>query len=154
PYMTMALPIEEFKGNIVGVLQAEVNLKYVWDVVSTIKAGKGGYPYAVTRSGGLVGPPDIPLALQSRNLLHLAPVRAAFDPAPDAGTNKFRVATNLAGKEVISSFALIPRLDWAVFIERPAAEAREALYASMLRTATLLLTGLGMALFASFFVAR
>ena len=55
---------------------------------------------------------------------------------------------------MISSFAIVPLLDWAVFIERPAVEVREALYASVLRTAALLLTGLGMALFASFFVAR
>ena len=153
PYMTIAVPIEQFKGEIVGVLQADVNLKYVWDVVSTIKAGKAGYAYAVTRSGDLVAHPDMTLVLQGRNLSQLEQVRAAFDP-PDTGTVKFWVATNLQGKEVISSFALVPRLDWAVFIERPAEEARETLYASLLRTAALLLTGLGMALFASFFVAR
>jgi signal transduction histidine kinase len=154
PYMTIAVPIEQFKGEIVGVLQADVNLKYVWDVVSTIKAGKAGYAYAVTRSGDLIAHPDIALVLQSRNLSQLAQVNAAFDHAHDTGANKFGLETNLEGKEVISSFALVPRLNWAVFIERPAGEAREALYASVLRTAALLLTGLGMALFASFFVAR
>ena len=55
---------------------------------------------------------------------------------------------------MISSFALVPRLDWAVFIERPAEEVHEALYSSLLRTSGLLLTGLALALFASFFVAR
>ena len=128
--MTIALPIEQFKGEIVGVLLADVNLKYVWDVVSSIKAGKAGYAYAVTRSGDLIAHPDIALVLQSRNLVQLAQVRAAFDPAGDTGTNRFLVATNLQGKEVISSFALVPRLDWAVFIERPVEEAHEALYAS------------------------
>ena len=59
--MTMALPIEEFKGNIVGVLLAEVNLKYVWDVVSSIKPGKAGYAYAVSRSEELIAHPDISL---------------------------------------------------------------------------------------------
>src|SRR5262245_58782065 len=54
PYMTIALPIEHSKRNIVGVLQTEVNLKYVWDVVSAIKPGKAGYAYAVSRSGDLI----------------------------------------------------------------------------------------------------
>ena len=52
--MTIARSIEQYKGNMIGVLQAEVNLKYVWEVVSDIKAGKAGYAYAVTRSGDLI----------------------------------------------------------------------------------------------------
>lgn len=154
PYMTMALPIEEFKGNIVGVLQAEVNLKYVWDVVSGIKAGKAGYAYAVSRSEELIAHPDISLVLRGRKVSDLDQVRAAFQPVSDDQGRALTVARNLQGKQVISSFALVPRLDWAVFIERPVEEAHEALYASLLRTSGLLLTGLALALFASFFVAR
>ena len=30
--MTLAVPIDRFAGEIIGVLEAEVNLKYVWDV--------------------------------------------------------------------------------------------------------------------------
>jgi signal transduction histidine kinase len=67
---------------------------------------------------------------------------------------KLTTARNLRGKEVISSFAHIPRLDWAVFIERPADEAYDVLYASLLRTSTLLLIGLAMAILTSYFVAR
>jgi len=154
PYMTMALPIEEFKGNIVGVLLAEVNLKYVWDVVSSIKPGKAGYAYAVSRSEELIAHPDISLVLRGRKVSDLDQVRAAFQPVSDDHGRALTVARNLQGKQVISSFALVPRLDWAVFIERPVEEAHEALYSSLLRTSGLLLTGLALALFASFFVAR
>ena len=152
PYLTIALPVEQFKGEIVGVLLADVNLKYVWDVVSSIKAGKAGYAYVVGRSGDLVAHPDIALVLQNRNIADLAQVQAAFGSAIDAG--KFREAKNIHGKDVISSFALIPRLDWAVFIERPIEEVYETLYGSLLRTFTLLLIGLGVALLASGLVAR
>ena len=154
PHMTMALPIEEFKGNIVGVLLAEVNLKYVWDVVSSIKPGKAGYAYAVSRSEELIAHPDISLVLRGRKVSDLDQVRAAFQPVSDDHGRALTVARNLQGKQVISSFALVPRLDWAVFIERPVEEAHEALFSSLLRTSGLLLTGLALALFASFFVAR
>lgn len=154
PYMTIALPIEHFRGNVIGVLQAEVNLKYVWDVVSHIKAGRAGYAYAVSRSGELIAHPDISLVLQGRNLSQLDQVQAAFQPVADGQGAKSTVVRNLQGRNVISSFALLPRLDWAVFIERPVEEAYGALYTSVLRTSALLLVGLGMALFASFFVAR
>ena len=64
------------------------------------------------------------------------------------------MAENIEGKKVFSSHALMPILDWAVFIERPTNEAYASIYVSLLRTAILLLIGLGVALLASFFVAR
>ena len=54
----------------------------------------------------------------------------------------------------MTSSAVIPGLDWAVITEQPADEAYQPLYASILRTSSLLLIGLGMALLASLFVAR
>ena len=115
---------------------------------------KRGYAYAVSRSGELIAHPDISLVLRGRKVSDLDQVRAAFQPVSDDHGRALTVARNLQGKQVISSFALVPRLDWAVFIERPVEEAHEALYASLLRTSGLLLTGLALALFASFFVAR
>ncbi len=153
PYMTIAVPIERFAGDVIGVLQAEVNLKYIGDVVSSITIGKAGYAYAVSRSGELIAHPDISLVLQRRNVRDLAVVKGAFvDPSRTSGAST--IAANIQGKEVLSSFALIRDFDWAVIVERPLEEAYEALYASMLRTSVLALIGLGMALFASYFLAR
>ena len=154
PYMTIAVPIERFAGDVIGVLQAEVNLKYIGDVVSSITIGKAGYAYAVSRSGELIAHPDISLVLQRRNVRELAVVKAAFEGLPEASAAHAVIAPNINGKEVLSSFALIRDFDWAVIVDRPVEEAYEALYASMLRTAALALIGLGMALFASYFLAR
>jgi signal transduction histidine kinase/HAMP domain-containing protein len=147
------VPIERFAGDVIGVLQAEVNLKYIGDVVSSITIGKAGYAYAVSRSGELIAHPDISLVLQRRNVRQLAVVKAAFE-GPEAAAAHAVIAPNIHGKEVLSSFALIRDFDWAVIVDRPVEEAYEALYASMLRTAALALIGLGMALFASYFLAR
>jgi signal transduction histidine kinase len=154
PYMTIAVPIERFAGDVIGVLQAEVNLKYIGDVISSIAVGKTGYAYLVTRSGDLVAHPDISLVLQRRNVAELPQVKAAFGPAQALARTGTLEAKNLQGTSVFSSYAVIPTLDWAVFIERPLKEAYEPLYASILRTSTLLLIGLGMALLASLFLAR
>jgi signal transduction histidine kinase len=154
PYMTMAVPIERFSGDVIGVLQAEVNLKYIGDVVSAITLGKAGYAYAVTRTGELIAHPDISLVLQRRNVAVLDQVKAAFQVIPGQPAPNAIVADNIQGKSVLTSFALIPGLDWAVIIERPVEEAYETLYASMMRTSTLFLIGLGMALIASWFLAR
>src|SRR4029077_11637998 len=141
PYMTIAVPIERFAGDVIGVLQAEVNLKYIGDVVSSISIGKAGYAYAVSRSGELIAHPDISLVLQRRNVRELAVVKAAFEGGPGASASHAVIAPNIHGKEVLSSFALIRDFDWAVIVDRPVEEAYEALYASMLRTAALALIG-------------
>jgi signal transduction histidine kinase len=154
PYMTIAVPIERFAGDVIGVLQAEVNLKYIGDVVSSITVGKAGYAYAVTRAGELIAHPDISLVLQHTNVAKLDPVKAAFQSIPGQPLPNAIIADNLQEKKVLSSSALIPSLDWAVILERPVQEAYEPLYASMTRTSALLLVGLGMAVLASLFVAR
>jgi signal transduction histidine kinase len=154
PYMTMAVPIERFPGSVIGVLQAEVNLRYIWEIVRDINVGKAGYAYIVSRSGDIIAHPDIGLVLQRRKAAHLDQVKAALRPAPAIQKPESTVARSLSGEKVLSSYVFLPSLDWAVIIERPLEEAYEPLYASVSRTSTLLLIGLGIALFASVFVAR
>jgi HAMP domain-containing protein len=150
PYMTVAVPIERFAGDVVGVLVAEVNLKYIWEVVSRIKVGKAGYAYVVSREGDLIAHPDISLVLQKRQVKQLSQVQAALAGAP----MRFVAQPNLAGQRVFAASATIPELGWAVLLERPAAEAYAPLYASILRTGILLLVGLGMAVLASLLIGR
>jgi signal transduction histidine kinase len=154
PYMTVAVPIEPFVGNVIGVLVAQVNLKYIGDVVSNIKVGKAGYAYAVTRSGNLIAHPDMSLVLQARNVALVQHVREAFQSSSNALHPRAAVIHNFQGQKVLTSYALIPALNWAVFVELPAKEAYEQIYGSIFRTSALLLIGLGMALLASLFVAR
>lgn len=150
PYMTIAIPVERYAGEVVGVLIAEVNLKYIWEVVAGIKVGLGGYAYVVSYEGDLIAHPDISLVLQRRNVRHLSQVQAAL-----ANTGELLTPlANLAGQQVFAAFAAIPDLGWAVLVERPAGEAYAPLYASVLRTSILLFVGLGMAVLASLLIGR
>lgn len=154
PYMTIAAPIERFAGEVIGALQAEVNLKYIWDVISGIKVGRAGYAYAVSGSGDLIAHQEISLVLQQRNLAHLEQVKAAFRTKAGVAVAESGVANDLQGNQVFSSSAVIPSLSWAVIVESPLKEAYEPLYASIFRTSGLLLLGLGVALLASLLVER
>jgi two-component system, NtrC family, sensor kinase len=154
PHVTIAVPIEPFAGNVIGVLVAQVNLKYINEVVSDVKVGKAGYAYAVTGSGDLIAHPDAMLVLQARNVAQLSHVKAAFQSFANAAKPSATVTHNFRGLKVLSSYALIPGLNWAVFIELPVKEANAQIYASIFRTSTLLLIGLGTALLASVLVAR
>src|SRR5215813_2298473 len=152
PYVTVAVPIEHIPGEFIGVLQAETSLRDVVDVVSAIKLGKTGYAYVVARSGDLVAHPQSRLMLPRRNFGQLDQVKAAFLARPGAFNPKAIVTHNIEGQKVFSSHALVPILDWAVFIERPVEEVYEPIYASLSRTSILLLIGLGVALLATFLV--
>jgi len=147
PYMTMARPAGGAGG---GVTVAEVNLKFVWEVVSRIQIGKAGLAYVVNSAGTLIAHPDISLVLQKTDLSRLVQVAAlARGESADAP-----IARNLKGEEVLTAHARIPTLNWTVFVELPLAEAFAPLYASVLRIGLLLLAGLVLSMLASLYLAR
>jgi signal transduction histidine kinase len=154
PYMTIVVPIERYVGRVIGALQVQVNLKYVWDLLSKLRVGTEGCAYAVARNGDLIAHPDISLVLQRRNAAHLDQVRLAFQPLTDAAKPHWIIAKDLSGRRVFSSWSTIPILGWVVFVEQPVEEIYGQLYSSLFRTSAFLLVGLGMALVASLFVAR
>jgi signal transduction histidine kinase/HAMP domain-containing protein len=149
PYMTVALRAGGAKG---PVTVAEVNLKFIWDVVSRIKIGDKGKAYVVDRNGLLVADPDIGLVLRKTSMADLphvkaaAGVRSAGEPA--------MLSQDLAGTKVLTSMAPIDPVDWNVFVEQPVAEVYAKLNASILLTAGLLLAGLGVSAIAASVLAR
>ena len=152
PYMTIAMP--QSGGG--GVTVAEVNLKFIWDVVSQIKIGKAGRAFVVDGQGALIAHPDISLVLQKTTLASLAQVRNALAPAGavDAQSEEASIAKDLGGKQVLTAHSIIPTLRWAVFVEQPLEEAFEPLRASIQRTILLVLLGVGLAVVASLILAR
>src|SRR5205823_6309975 len=100
PYMTVAIRSGGDKG---AVTLADVNLKFIWDVVSRIKIGDKGKAYVVDRSGFLVADPDLGLVLRKTSLSELAHVKAAADP--HLSGEPAMVSRDLAGTPVLASFA-------------------------------------------------
>ena len=145
PYMTIAMP--QSGG---GVTVAEVNLKFIWEVVSQIKVGKAGLAYAIDRSGALIAHPDISLVLQKTTLANLAQVKAALTP----GSAEVTIARDPKGREVLTSHSTIAPLGWVVFIEQPLEEAFEPLRASAWRTGLMVVVGIVLSVFVSAILAR
>lgn len=146
PYMTIALP-----GN--GLTVAEVNLKFIWDVVSQIKIGSRGLAYVVDASGQLIAHPDINLVLRKSDFSRLSQVAAAHDLLAGI-SDQVAIAPGFDGKEMLTAFAVIPELGWTVFVEQPLDEAFLPLYASLWRSGLLLLVGLALATGVSVLLAR
>ncbi len=152
PYMTFALA---GRGRDRGVTVAEVNLKFAWDVVSRIDAGRGGQAFVADANGLLVAHPDISLVLRKTDLSALPQMKAAqAPPSPDGSSEPGTIAKDLAGRDVLSSFAAVAPLGWAVFVESPLREAFAPVYDSALRTGILLAFGLALSVFVGFLLAR
>jgi signal transduction histidine kinase/HAMP domain-containing protein len=149
PYMTVA---HRSGGDNGPVTVAEVNLKFIWDVVSRIKIGEKGKAYVVDGNGFLVADPDIGLVLRKTNLSELAHVKAAL--AGQRGDESTLVSANLAGTPVLASVAPIESLHWNVFVEQPVTEVYKRLNASIVRTGLLLLAGLVISALGALALAR
>lgn len=152
PYLSLALASVHRDG---GVIVAEVNLKFVWDVMAQVRIGMTGHAYVVDRQGQLLSHPDISLVLQRTDVSMLPQVRAAFAPAvgrtsvPEPGA-----AHDRNGEAVLVASALIDPVGWAVLVEQPTSEAYAPLYASLWHMVLLWFLGLALAMCASLALAR
>jgi len=153
PYTTIAM---SGKGQDAGVTVAEVNLKFIRDVVSRIRVGKAGYAYVLDSRGNLIAHPDMSLVLKKTSLASLPQVQDAMTGPLKPGDTRDQatIARNLQGRQVLTAHATILPLGWLVFVEQPVAEAFAPLYSSMIRTGILLLVGLGVSVMASVLLAR
>ncbi len=149
PYMTVAV---RSLGESGGVTIAEVNLKFIWDVVSRIKIGRKGKAYVVDGTAHLIADPDIGLVLRKTDLSGLIQVQTAFSPLQQA--EPAMLARDGQGRQVLTAYAPIDPLGWKVFVEQPVAEVYATLNASILRMVVLLVIGLLVSAFASLLLAR
>ncbi len=159
PYMSIAMAADDPEH---GVTVAEVNLKFVWDVVSLIRIGRAGYAYVVDGHGTLVAHPDIGLVLKKTSLRGLPQVARGLPPRP-VGDIASGIGQDVSGRRTLSSSVVLSFLGspvpalalfWTVFAEQPLSEAFEPLYAVIYRTLGLLLAGLVFSVVASLVLAQ
>jgi signal transduction histidine kinase len=147
PYMTLAVP--HGTSATAPVTAAEVNLKFIWDVVSQIRVGRLGQAYVIDQQGHLIAHPDISLVLRKTDFSTQTHVRASRDGATDA-----MLSTDLAGHSTLVAHTVIAPLGWTVFVEQPLTEAFAPLRGAILRTGLLMLLGVFVAVIASLALAR
>jgi signal transduction histidine kinase len=150
PYITIALSGTDSET---GVSIAEVNLKFIGDVVSKIRVGERGKAFVVDEMGRLIAHPDINLVLANSDLSGLAQFRAA---GADTGTprDQAQVAEDIQGQRVLTAHARVLPLGWLVFAELPTDEAYAPLYSAITRSGSLLLAALALALVTGLLLAR
>jgi signal transduction histidine kinase len=153
PYMTIAIA---GSGRDKGVTVAEVNLKFIWDVITRIKVGQAGHAYVVDSKGFLIAHPDIGLVLRKTDLSALPQVRAsraATSAAADDGGEAL-IGADPEGRAVLTAHAVNAPFGWTVFVDLPLQEALAPIYSSLWRTVAVLALGLVLAAAAAMLLAR
>jgi len=151
PYLSLSL---RSQGRENGVTIAEVNLKFVWNVISQIDVGPGGNAFVVDSNGLLIAHRDISLVLRKTDLSALPQVVSALDAALVEGKGDGGVAEGLERQEVLSSYAEIAPLGWFVFVESPLSEAFAPLYNSLIRRGVLIAAGIILSIIAGLLLSR
>ncbi len=95
PYMTIAMA---GVGPEFGVIVGQVNLTFIWDVISQIQVGKHGQAYVVDEAARLIAHPDISQVLRKTDMSGLAQVQAArAAELSGCRQNHCRASTSLVG---------------------------------------------------------
>jgi signal transduction histidine kinase/CheY-like chemotaxis protein len=151
PYMTIAMAglRPEY-----GVTIAQVNLTFIWDVISRIKVGKSGYAYAVDDKARLIAHPDLSNVLRKIDMSGFPQVRMARAAESTGSPERPLDGVDLNGREMLSAYAKVAPTGWLVFTALPNDEAYAPLYNSALRSGVLVLVALALAIFAGFLLAR
>jgi GAF domain-containing protein/HAMP domain-containing protein len=123
PLVVMAVPAIDVFGDIQGTLMAEVNLKFMWDLVDRLKVGKAGLAYVVDKQGNLIAFGDISRVLRGENLSQLEMVGEFMHNPVPVGEAASRSVRGIADTTVVGTYVPLGLPDWAVVTELPASEA-------------------------------
>jgi len=145
PYITIAV---RESGPERWITLAEVNLKFVGDLIRDIRFGREGRAFVIDGDSHLVAHPNISHVLRKT-------VVTTFTPAGTGGeTRTTSLIDNLDGVRVLTTYAPVGVAGWWVFVEQPTQEAFAPVYASIVRTVFLFVIGIILALAAAFVLAR
>jgi len=143
PIVSLRVPVTNALREPRGLLIAELNLKFIWDLVDQLKVGRTGYVYVVDQSGRLIAFGDTARVLKGENVSHLPPVVESRGHAPNPPRDRSCLYKGLTGTYVLGTFALMDASPWAIIAEIPWLEA----YHEVLRTAAISMIIIGIMAF-------
>jgi signal transduction histidine kinase len=119
PFVTLAIPFWGAAQSIVGGVSVEADLSFLWEVIGKIHFATAGYAYLVDEHGNLIAYSDATLVLKRPDLRQVTGVQkflrnpARSDPTPA------QEGRGLLDKPVLTTYAPVPELGWAVILEEP-----------------------------------
>ncbi|GIK38708.1 MAG: hypothetical protein BroJett011_25410 [Chloroflexota bacterium] len=138
PLVILAVPVKDVFGDFQGALLAEVNLKFMWDVVDRLQVGETGTAYVVNKQGDLIAFGDAARVLKGENLAQLTEVAEFVNGSNEDESQLYYIGIN--GSPVTAAYVPLGTPDWAVVTEIPVEEAyRGSFYSAAIILGSILL---------------
>ena len=154
PMVIMAVPATDVFGDFKGVLMAEVNLKFMWDLVGRIKVGDKGLAYVVDKQGNLIASGDISRVLRGENLVYLNEVNEFVKGDTLTHKDSAEIAKGIQGNQVVANHAHLGTPDWAIVVELPVLEAYETVITMLVISGLIMLLSFALAVIFGVFLSK
>lgn len=153
PLVLLAVPVRNPFGEVVGGVVAELNLKFMWDLVDQLQVGQTGYAFLVDRKGDLLAYHDTSRVLKGENLAQLEQV-SQFVKSGAADQASFATVNGIEGQPVAAASVPLGTPDWALVTELPVTEAYGSVRQNAIAGGIVLLAILVLAALAGVALAR
>jgi class 3 adenylate cyclase/HAMP domain-containing protein len=146
PYMSISVSHSGFNA---GVTVAEIELRFLSDLLGEAQVGKVAFAYVVDPKGRVLASsakgPEV--ARDLSKLPQVAPLMYPGGETRDSGDDA-------DGHAVLTAASVVPKLGWYVFFEQPTAQALAPIRDQLVRIALLIGLGLVVAILAGILLAR
>jgi len=141
PIIIMAVPVLNSLGDKDGVVFAEINLKFMWELIDTIKVGKNGFAYVTDREGNLIAFNDEGRVISGEKIDGLNIVKDFIGSNGINAQKTAKMTKGIMGTNVVTTYVPLGKPDWAVFIEIPVIEAAEPIIRNIIISIISMLIG-------------
>ncbi len=139
PLVLIAVPEVSVMGGFEGTLVAELNLKFMWDLVDQLEVGETGAAYVVDRQGNLLAYRDTARVLKGENVRQMPEVDQFVSGISSTNVTPSSLSRGIEGTNVVASYYPLGTPDWAVVTELPWQEAYHDIIQNTAATGLILL---------------
>jgi signal transduction histidine kinase len=129
PMTTLATPIRDAQNNVAGVLIADINLSFLWFILSQINVGQSGYIYVVDDDQHLIARTGI--AVENFNLQPLDNEALFSEIELAIQEDNLFTYQGLNTESVLGDATRIASTNWYVVVELPITEVYQPLRRSI-----------------------
>lgn len=135
PMIMMAIPVKDALGDNKGILAAELNLKFMWDLVGRMKIGKTGVAYVVDKQGRLIAFGDTSRVLGGEKVDYLPEVAEFIKGDKHTHKKSSDITKGIQNTHVVTNHVHLVNPDWALIVELPVKEAYQPVITTIKRSA-------------------
>ncbi|MBN1392193.1 MAG: HAMP domain-containing protein [Sedimentisphaerales bacterium] len=154
PLIAMAVPVTDVFNDFKGALLAEVNLKFMWDLVGSMKIGDSGLAYVVDKQGTLIAFGDISRVLKGENIMHLNEVNEFVKGDLLIHKDSADAVKGILGNRVVANHVHLETPDWAVVVELPVLEAYKTVTTALVISLSIILLSFALAIIAGIYLSK